>query len=377
VAAAGDFVLDLLAKTEPDTPESIAATIQAAAEVGGDAALALIERFRDQTQRPALLELIRAWPRFDTDRYAERVLAASPLFDGYARIDDPAVTPSLHRLAALRQLECRFRDGHGDWEFVRGLPRLEGLAAADPKLTDLSPLAAANLDFLAILGTPGTQNELLDLAPLAQAHALTRLDLLVAAHGYARLASLPKLTGLQLSQFGDAAALSELRSLAELELVGLRSIQGLRDLAPLGFLRHPQWFGLHQCADLRDVAGLGRWSETLRRVWLRDSPELDPAPLAALTGLELLDLSGSAITDLNLLRSVKSLQVLRLTDHRPLPDLAPLRDLPMLRHLWLYDSSDVDLSPLAGREQLTVYLTRGQGAEGVGLLGPGSHIQRK
>lgn len=151
----------------------------------------------------------------------------------------------------------------------------------------------------------------------------------------------------------------------------------MRDLTPLGFLDHPRWFGLHQCPDLTDVGLLSRWPDTLRRGWLRDSPRLDPAPLPALTGLELLDLSGSAVEDLGFLPNLPSRQVLRLTDHHPLPDLAPLRELPALRHLWLYDSSGVDLSPLAGCGPLTVYLTRGQPTAGADLLGPDIRIQRK
>ncbi|SEO99271.1 NACHT domain-containing protein [Amycolatopsis saalfeldensis] len=381
VASAGEFVLDLLAKTEPETPGAIAATIEAAAEIGGDAALALIARFRGDTQRPVRIELIRAWPRFDVDRYARQVLAesplgTSPLGHGYLRIDDPVVTPALHRLSALRQLVCQFGDGHGDWEFIRSLPRLRGLTVLDPALTDLTPLASANLEFLAILHG-GPRAEPLDLTQLEPARTLTRLDLLTPATGYAALGALPRLTGLQLARFGDAAMLPELGRLTRLELVGLRDVDGLRDLAPLDFLDHPQWFGLHRCRDLSDITRLPRWAGTLQRVWLRDSPELDPAPLSALADLELLDLSGSAVESLEPLRGMKALQTLRLTDHHPLPDLAPLRDLPALRHLWLYDSTDVDLAPLAGREDLAVYLMRGQEAGGIELLEPSCRIHRK
>lgn len=65
-----------------------------------------------------------------------------------------------------------------------------------------------------------------------------------------------------------------------------------------------------------------------------------------------------------------SLRALRLTDHHPPPDLTPVRDLPALRHLWLDDSTDIDLAPRANRQRLTVYLPRGQSAHGVDLLGP-------
>lgn len=377
LAAAGEFVLDLLAAAEPDTAESVAATIRAAGEVGGDAALTIIERFRDDPRRLVVQELARTWPRFDVAQYADRVLSASPLLDGYLRVDDPSVTPALHRLPALRKLECRFREGHGDWEFVRRIPQLSGLAADDPALRDLAPLAAAGLDFLAILGGPRGDGEPLDLTPLEQAGTLKRIDLMVPARGYPSLAGLPGLTGLQLAEFGDASALTELRRLTGLEKIGLRDVERLHDVTPLDFLRHPRWFGLHQCADLADVALLTRWSDSLQRVWLRESPQLDPAPLGTLPGLELLDLSGSAVGDLGFTADLTSLQTLRLTDHHPLPDLTPLRDLPALRHLWLYDSSDVDLTPLAGRGRFTVYLTRGHPVEGLDLLGPDTRIHRK
>lgn len=188
----------------------------------------------------------------------------------------------------------------------------------------------------------------------------------------------PNLSALQLARLGDSAALQELRTLTNLTIIGLRDVTGLEDLTPLDFLEAPRWFGVHNCPDLPDPSLLVRWSPTLQRLWLRDCPQLDLKRLPNLPRLNFLDLSGSAaVTDLTAISQFHELRTLRLGYHSRLPDLAPLRALPHLRRLWLFDSGDVDLPALAGKPNLTIYAYRNQTLHGADQLGHASTVERR
>jgi hypothetical protein len=382
VAAAGDFVLDLLATAQPQSAQQTAATVRAAAEIGGDAARQVIARFGGDRREAVVKELVAAWPRFDPVAYAGAVLRDSPLLPygperGALAIDDPLLIPGLDQLRFLRHLECRFSDGHGDLGFVAQLPELTTLLVADPALSDLSPLRRTRLTRLLVVPAPGTPATPLDLAPLKDVPALSRLDLLIPSRGWRQLAELPQLSGLQLAGIEDAARLGQLQDLPALDILGLRDVNGLADLSPLGFLHGPRWFGLHNCPSLTDLRGLARWAPTLRRLWLKGCGAADFTPLSELRGLDLLDLSGQAPADLSVLSGLHSLKTLRLSDLATPPDLAPLRDLTSLRRLWLYRSGDFDLTPLAGKPGLAIYAGRNQKLAGASMLGPGSKIRRR
>jgi NACHT conflict system protein/NACHT domain-containing protein len=382
VAAAGDFVLDLLVTSQPQSAQQTAATIRAAAEIGGETALQVIARFGADRREAVVKELAAAWPRFDPVAYADTVLRDSPLLAfgagrGALAINDPALVPALGRLQGLQHLECRFSQRHGDLGFAARLPGLTSLLIADPALSDLTPLRGTRLTRLIVLPAQAAAGPPLALAPLTSVPTLTRLDLLVPTSGWPDLAALPSLTGLQLAGTGDAERLAQLKGLPALELVGLRDITGLTGLAPLGFLTGPKWFGLHNCPDLHDLGALARWAPSLQRLWLKDCGEADFSPLSTLHGLDLLDLSGQAPSDLSVLSGLRRLHTLRLVRQATSPDLAPLRDLPSLRRLWLYHSGDIDLAPLAGKAGLVIYLGRDQQVHGAGLLGPGSRVRRR
>lgn len=91
LSGAGEFVLDLLADADPD-PDDIPFVIRTAALIGGPGALDLIARHRESGDYSVVNELIGAETQFEPDEFAERVLADSPLFDGFLSLSDPART---------------------------------------------------------------------------------------------------------------------------------------------------------------------------------------------------------------------------------------------------------------------------------------------
>lgn len=200
-------------------------------------------------------------------------------------------------------LRCEFGDGYGRLDFVRDLPRLKVLGVSDLAGYDLPTLAYTGLKQLALTGPPLPQS--IDLAPLAEVRGLTSIEARIETHGWAALASLPRLKDLQLTWIDDPARLADLTALTGLRSLSLGNVFGLTDLTPLAFLTAPVSLSFQGCQALRDVSLLRRWADRLGRLRLIACPAVDPAPIGELTELRLLDLTGVELTDLSMLSGLK------------------------------------------------------------------------
>ncbi len=371
LAAAGEFVLDLLVGCEPEPPQ-VPFLIRAAALIGGPGALDLIARHRRSSDPQVVSELLAAEAQFEPAEYAERVLADSPLFGGYLSLYDPAKLVMLPHLRHLEQLRCRFTDGYGRLDFMRDLPRLESLVVEDIAGYDLSSLSGSGLTHLTLTGPP--LRESTDLTPLAEVRGLRSFEARVATHGWPALAELPDLQHLQLSWIHDPAELADLVPLTGLRSLSLSHAFRLDDLTPLAFLTAPTSLAFLGCKALEDVSLLTRWAPGLRRLRLIACPPVDPAPLAELTELRLLDLTATDLPDLALLSGLRQLEDLRLRDLRGMPGLSPLADLDRLEKLTVTGMGRLDLRPLAGRPKLSIRISDLVEPVGVELLGPDSTV---
>jgi hypothetical protein len=101
---AGEFVLDLLVKSAPARPAEVAASIRAAAEIGGDQALEFIARFSKDLSFNAKQALFDAWDRFDPEEYARVVLRDSVLDLDSITLRDHNKLAGLRHLRNLRRL---------------------------------------------------------------------------------------------------------------------------------------------------------------------------------------------------------------------------------------------------------------------------------
>jgi hypothetical protein len=373
LAAAGEFVLDLLAGCTP-APSQVPFLIRAAAAIGGPGALDLIARYRDCGDHPVVGELIAAETKFDTTEYAERVLADSPLYDGFLGIHDPAKVPLLPHLRHLVRLRCRFTDGYGRLDFVRDLPRLGALKVEDLAGYDLPSLAGSGLTDIALTGPPLPQS--VDLTPLADVRGLRLFEARVATDGWAALAGLPELRDLRLSWIDDPAHLAGLAALRGLRSLALSHVFRMGDLDPLDFLEAPVSLAFLDCKALEDLSVLRRWAPGLRHLTLIDCPAADPAPIAGLTELRMLDLTATDLPGLSLLSGLRHLRTLRLRDRRGMPDLGPLAGLDRLATLTVTGMGPLDLRPLAGRPALRIRVSELVEPVGAELLGPGSEVVR-
>jgi hypothetical protein len=330
LTTAGEFVLDLLATCEPADPETAAATVRALALIGGPGALELLARYSWYPDRVVLEELIEARKRFDPAEYAERVLADTRLPNGYLYVSDPAELAGLEHLRHLEYLHCWFRDGYGDLSCLRNLSRLKGLEIGDLAGFDLRSLAGTSLERITLTGNllPGST----DIRPLADVPTLRRVFADVETHGWMRLGELPNLEHLQLSWIHEVRRLAELVSLSRLPSLSLQHVPSLRNLTCLSFLDNPVSIGLRRCPALQDISALTRWAASLTRVALMTCPKVD---------------------------------------------LAPLVSLPALRTLVLGNDDEADLTPLAGKADLTVSAGKDTRLIGEDLLGPGSKVERR
>lgn len=104
IGRAGEFVLDLLARSTPTEPAEVAATIEAAGYIGGAAAMQVIARFANDASHAAKQALFDAWGRFEPEEYARVVLRDSVLDLKSLTIRDGWQLAGLRHLRNLRRL---------------------------------------------------------------------------------------------------------------------------------------------------------------------------------------------------------------------------------------------------------------------------------
>lgn len=196
----------------------------------------------------------------------------------------------------------------------------------------------------------------------------------VASHGWAALADLPRLRNLQLSRISAPSHLAELATLTGLRSLSLSNVAHLKDLSPLAFLTAPVSLRFKGCKSLEDLTLLERWAAELRRLRVTACPSADPAPIAELTKLQLLDLQGTRLSDLSFLSALRRLKDLQLRDLPAMLDLTPLAKLDQLEMVTVTGRGGLDLRPLAGRPGLHVRVSDLIVPIGADLLGPGSTV---
>ncbi|MEV6623866.1 NACHT domain-containing protein [Amycolatopsis sp. NPDC051106] len=372
LATAGEFVLDLL---DNDESGSFYAqyVIRTAALIGSAGALDLLARYGERENAAVVHELISARERFDPGEYAERVLADSPLHGGFLTVDHPSMVAGLEHLRRLVRLRCRFDDGYGRLDFVRGLHGLVALEVADLAGYDLPSLTGTRLTDLALTGPPPSRST--DLAPLAGVRSLTSLEARIESHGWAALAKLPALEHLQLSWIYDLDRLAVLTPLTGLRSLSLGNVFRLTDLKPLRFLSGPASLSFQDCYALEDITLLRDWADTLQQLRMVNCPTIDPTPIGDLPRLQALDLTGIEASDLSMLSALRRLRHLRLRVLDTKSDLTPLADLGELERLSVTGSGQLDLQPMAGRSGLRVEVGPYIEPVGAELLGPDCTVE--
>jgi hypothetical protein len=210
VASAGDLAVPLLAGHQ-ESARTTAACVRALGLIGTEECLSALRGYASSNKAVVVRELLRAWPRFDAQEFARKVLADSPLERGRLVLDDPTLLPGIPLLHHLKELHCRFDAKPAD---------LHCLDPAD-KLVSLDVLGAVT-----------------NLEPLARHRGLRMLS-------------------LQRCAVKDLGPVSELTALEDLRLAGCSNVADLRPLGGLQQLRNLSLRSIDSIADLKRVLGVG------------------------------------------------------------------------------------------------------------------------
>ncbi|WP_433383378.1 NACHT domain-containing protein [Actinoplanes sp. CA-142083] len=284
LAVCGPALLPLLAEQDASDENAAAGIVRTATLIGGDAALDVIERFRDDSRPAVVTELVRGWNRFDPEPYARQILAGASVGNLTVSIDDNAYLGPLSHLRRLRQLRCT-----GSFDDVAALSTVLGRLGEltferCPGLHDLSALRAAGLHRLAVRDCP------VDLSTIDPS-AAAELSLSYSV-------STPELDTLD-----PAVALTDLvvrPTAARLDLTALKPHQRLRRLSAPGWPSSAEF-----------------------------------AVLAGLPDLRELHLTAAVIDDFGQLEGLAALEELHISFYTAPADATPLERLPALSRLRL------------------------------------------
>lgn len=109
IASAGDLAVPRLTGKRLRATES-AAAIRALSLIGTDDAFEAIKYYAPDTRVTVARELIRAWGQFDAERYADEVLAHSPLDEGHIVVTEPN---NIEHISKFHHLKTAFLDVPG------------------------------------------------------------------------------------------------------------------------------------------------------------------------------------------------------------------------------------------------------------------------
>ncbi|MGX5183237.1 NACHT domain-containing protein [Streptomyces avermitilis] len=250
LAQAGPLVLELLPGPDGLTDAEARAVVVTASLVGTDAAIPVLARFRSHPSLPVRAQLTWTWHRFDTERYAEEVIAhlrpeglyftaqsaaelrvlrelGGPSLLQLVGDIDPADIRSALRPGQLRELVVRDNRGLRDLRFLSDQGRLTRLDLSGLPLDDLTPLAELPLTWLSLALLPGLEAPD-SLRPLSGSSTLNSLDIGIPLRTDSLDAALPRELPLEYLRFTrNALAFTRLRGLRHRHSVKTLSLANL------------------------------------------------------------------------------------------------------------------------------------------------------
>ncbi|MFJ8307427.1 MULTISPECIES: NACHT domain-containing protein [unclassified Streptomyces] len=341
LAKVGPLVLELLPGPEGLTEEEAACVVRTAGLIGGDAALSVVSRFREESRPTVSVQLSMVWSRFEASEYVTEVLSAAPEWSTYLTARTEEQVAQLGRLHQMKKII------------------LEG----EHSLSDAIP-ARRSLIGLTLIG-----NDLVDdLAPLGRLPALEQFGLHIcpAVMDLAPLCDLPRIRSLSLSALAPGLPLQPLARLDLLESLMLGTPGETRRLADLPAPDGLLDLGLQRGAEGISLDGLERWPG-LRYLTITGSRQADGLGRhSTLRELRTLQINDHRALNLAKLIHHHGLTALYLNGCHLLAGLSILRELPDLRRLDFYNcTGSIDLSALITLRQLHIRYqkTEVQGAE--------------
>jgi len=349
--AAGSLAVPLLKKKGSYGAREAAAAVRALWMIGGSDALAVLETYAEDHRKTVIRELVDGWASFDSEEYARRILANSPLDSGALLMSKKASLKGIEHLKHLKNLDVAACDsqllsniaesttvrnlrinGIADGETIEPVRRMKNLKEFeiyDAKgLSSLYPISDLTfLEQLVIFGADSV-TEYFDATRLENLRRLFFLGSVETSWGaenrfgpalelcvmsppvrdFSIFACCEMLSVLQCRAFDNAKNINGLGSLAELTDVTI---------------------------DLNGVSELG-WMSRLNKltsVALRGIGDADIKSINAMSELESVELSGGAYVDVASLINGKKIHYLQLSDtviDGAVPDVEELGNLKVL-----------------------------------------------
>ncbi|WP_204116772.1 NACHT domain-containing protein [Streptomyces sp. CS081A] len=351
LAKVGELVLELLPGPEELDEKSAAAVVRTAELIAGDAAFEVVARFREDGRFSVAFQVSEAWQAFDTERFAQEVLAARNWDGGHSPYLTVQSSEQVEALSLLPKTQAVRL-----WYLDIGLDRLHVLSDLrrlfvyeNPSLTDLSPL----WHFSELEGVGLSRCRMLrDLSPLAR----------------------PGLKSLSLYDLHPELSVEPLRDMPDLAFFSLNHPLLVERLDELPIDAELTQLFLGSEARYINLDGIERWplltslalhgrTQTNQLLALREPP--------ALTALYLTGLQAPGLDLLGVLPRLEHLSLLSCE----VPDLTPLREFPSLKRLYLgqctaRDGSPIDITPLADRKGLDLTVPKDTVLLGEDLFAP-------
>ncbi|MFG2722501.1 NACHT domain-containing protein [Streptomyces sp. NPDC048416] len=346
LAKVGPLVLELLPGPEGLSEDEAACVVRTAGLIGGDTALGVIRRFREDERPKVRVQCAMSWSKFDAAEYVTEVLNPPSGWDTtYLTVRTEEQLAQLSRLREVRMINLE-----GD----RALPEI---ILTRRSLTALNLYANGVVD---------------DLAPLRQLSSLKRLALsnCPAVTDLTPVRDLPSLRDLGLTALSPDLCLTPLAGLDRLQSLTL-GIPGetrrLADLpAPDGLLT----LGLFRGSERISLSGLERWPDLHNLTVTGGLQAGELAHRSTLPKLRTLQICDCPTFAPATLIQHHGLIGLHLLNCRLDAGLAILRELPDLRYLALHNCTGrIDLSPLIHLHQLHIRYS-GTEVQGADLIPP-------
>ena len=263
VASAGELAVPLLEEYASHGVSVAAASVRALSLIGGESALRALEAYRADGRVTVARQLIRAWSSFDTEEYARRVLAHSPLDRGHITLTD---TDQVAQLSNLPAAESVFVSFPRRFTSVRDLPTLpDSIYGAD--ISGLEDVRSpADLPFSETIRSISVRNS--SLENLAGIQRFRRLAFL-SVSGNQRLVDIDDIRWCDNIRHLDLSGTSitdlALSPAAKIETLRLDSSRALERIAePVGATS----LLVGYAPALREIDGLRR-SPALRKLYLQ------------------------------------------------------------------------------------------------------------
>ncbi|MFI7115232.1 NACHT domain-containing protein [Amycolatopsis sp. NPDC049868] len=355
LASIGPRLLHYLPETLDGLSEPVAAaTVHAAALTATNDVLPLLRNYAQDSREKVQDWLAEAWAYFDPARFADEVLADSPLFDGHLEIHYARLAPHTKRLRHLKTLAAELLSDE-----LTSLDMLSGLTS----LTKLS----ATFD----------PDRVVDLKPLTENTGLTDLTASFAKSykNIRHLKSLKELKKLAIFRASPWRSLDSLEHLQQVEKLSLDELESAGSLDALATMSALRQLVLWSCPDhiiantepnsaIKDLTfyGDGRYKVATEHL-AHCFPAVEDLTVSSTDLGDLSPLTTMPLTRLGLLGCVTA-------------NLAGLTPCPSLEYLWISGShGELDVSSLADLE-ITLDVRLNEKVVGLDKLGSGVKVIR-